>query len=304
MQKYYSNGKLLLSGEYLILDGATGVALPTSLGQEMLVSANDAEGVLFWESLDETGDSWFEGRLSLPDLKLISFTGQEMVANTLQRILLEAKKANAKFLESNQGVHVTSQLQFPRDWGLGSSSTIINNIAQWSEVNPFELLFNSFGGSGYDIACAKIDQPIVYALHHGSPKFEPVNFDPIFKDQLYFVHLNKKQVSSESIKAYKKKKVEPEIINHISLLSKSILSATTIEVFNNLLKEHESILSKILGIETIQQRLFPDYEGQIKSLGAWGGDFILATGDTTTTDYFILKGYQTVIPYSSMIKIV
>ena len=111
-------------------------------------------------------------------------------------------------------------------------------------------------------------------------------------------------MSSESIKAYKKKKVEPEIINHISLLSKSILSAATIDIFNNLLKEHESILSKILGIETIQQRLFPDYEGQIKSLGAWGGDFILATGDTTTTDYFKLKGYQTVIPYSSMIKIV
>ena len=74
--------------------------------------------------------------------------------------------------------------------------------------------------------------------------------------------------------------------------------------FKDLLKEHESILSKILGIEPIQQRLFPDYNGQIKSLGAWGGDFILATGDNTTADYFRLKGYQTVIPYSSMIKIV
>lgn len=302
MQKYYSNGKLLLSGEYLILDGATGLALPTSLGQEMHVSKTRSEGVLFWESLDEIGDSWFEGSFSLPDLKLISFTGQEMVANTLQRILLEAKKANAKFLASNQGVHVASKLQFPRDWGLGSSSTLINNIAQWSEINPFELLFNSFGGSGYDIACAKIDQPIIYALHHDSPKFESVNFDPVFKEQLYFIHLNKKQVSSESIKAYKKKQVEPAIINNISILSKNILSATTIEVFNDLLKEHESILSKILGIEPIQQRLFPDFKGQIKSLGAWGGDFILATGDTNTSDYFKLKGYPTVIPYSSMIK--
>jgi len=304
MQKYYSNGKLLLSGEYLILDGAIGVALPTSLGQEMHVSKTRSEGVLFWESLDEIGDSWFEGSFSLPDLKLISFTGQEMVANTLQRILLEAKKANAKFLASNQGVHVASKLQFPRDWGLGSSSTLINNIAQWSEINAFELLFNSFGGSGYDIACAKIDQPIKYSLHHDLPKFEPVNFDPDFKEQLHFIHLNKKQVSSESIKAYKKKQVEPAILNNISILSKNILSATTIEVFNDLLKEHESILSKILGIEPIQQRLFPDFKGQIKSLGAWGGDFILATGDANTSDYFKLKGYPTVIPYSSMIKIV
>ena len=304
MQKYLSNGKLLLSGEYLILDGATGVALPTSLGQEMHVSHINSEGVLLWESLDETGDSWFEASFSLSDLNVISFTGQEMIARTLQRILLEAKKANSKFLLSQQGVQVTTKLQFPRDWGLGSSSTLINNIAQWSEIDPFELLFNSFGGSGYDIACAKIDQPIIYALDHGSPTFEPVNFDPVFKDQLYFVHLNKKQVSSESIKSYKKKKVEHSIINDISMLSKSILSATTIKTFKDLLKEHESILSKILGIEPIQQRLFPDYKGQIKSLGAWGGDFILATGDNTTPDYFKLKGYQTVIPYSSMIKIV
>ena len=50
MQRFYSNGKLLLSGEYLILDGATGLALPTKTGQEMLVSTFNSEGILFWES--------------------------------------------------------------------------------------------------------------------------------------------------------------------------------------------------------------------------------------------------------------
>ncbi len=88
MQRFYSNGKLLLSGEYLILDGATGLALPTTFGQEMLVSNFDSEGVLFWESLDESGDSWFEGKFNLADLKLINYTGQEKVAHTLQRILV------------------------------------------------------------------------------------------------------------------------------------------------------------------------------------------------------------------------
>lgn len=302
MQRFYSNGKLLLSGEYLILDGATGLALPTTFGQEMLVSNFDSEGVLFWESLGESGNCWFEGKFNLADLKLISFTGQEKVAHTLQRILLEAKKANDKFLVGKEGIHVSSKLQFPRDWGLGSSSTLINNIAQWSGNDPFELLFNSFGGSGYDIACAKVDQPITYALDHGLPKYEPVTFDPIFKDQLYFVHLNKKQVSSESIKAYKKKKVDQDIIKDISFLTKNLLSAATVNVFNDLLKEHESILSKILDIEPVQQRLFPDYKGQIKSLGAWGGDFILASGDESTTTYFRQRGFPTVIPYTSMIK--
>ncbi len=302
MQRFYSNGKLLLSGEYLILDGATGLALPTTFGQEMLVSNFDSEGVLFWESLDESGASWFEGKFNLPNLKLISYTGQENVAITLQRILLEAKKTNSTFLVGNEGIHVTCKLQFPRDWGLGSSSTLINNIAQWSDKDPFELLFNSFGGSGYDIACAKVDQPITYALDHGLPKYEQVTFDPIFKDQLYFVHLNKKQVSSESIKAYKKKKVDQNIIKDISFLTENLLSAATIHVFNDLLQEHESILSKILDIEPVQQRLFPDYKGQIKSLGAWGGDFILASGDESTTTYFRQKGFPTVIPYTSMIK--
>jgi mevalonate kinase len=302
MQRFYSNGKLLLSGEYLILDGATGIALPTTFGQEMCVKKLDREGVLFWESLDESGDSWFEGKFNLPNLKLISFTGQEKVARTLQRILLEAKKANSTFLVGDEGIHVTSKLQFPRDWGLGSSSTLINNIAQWSDNNPFELLFNSFGGSGYDIACAKVDQPITYALDHGSPKFESVKFDPNFKDQLYFVHLNKKQVSSESIKAYKMKKVEQSIIKDISILSEKLLSAATINAFNDLLKEHESIVSKILDIEPVQQRLFPDYKGQIKSLGAWGGDFILASGDESTKSYFSTKGFETIIPYTTMIK--
>ena len=49
MQRFYSNGKLLLSGEYLILDGATGIALPTTFGQEMCVKKLDREGVLFWD---------------------------------------------------------------------------------------------------------------------------------------------------------------------------------------------------------------------------------------------------------------
>ena len=197
---------------------------------------------------------------------------------------------------------MTTKLQFPRDWGLGSSSTLINNIAQWSEVNAFELLFNSFGGSGYDIACAQSDQPITYKLNQGSPQFETVNFDPEFKDRLYFVHLNKKQVSSESIKSYKKKKVRPDIIKDISNLSKSLLSVSSLEVFNDILKKHESMIAGILDIEPVQQRLFPDFPGQIKSLGAWGGDFILATGDASTQSYFNQKGFHTVIPFTSMIK--
>jgi hypothetical protein len=41
--------------------------------------------------------------------------------------------------------------------------------------------------------------------------------------------------------------------------------------------------------------------GAIKSLGAWGGDFILASGNQKTPNYFHEKGFKTVISYSEMI---
>ena len=302
MQKFYSNGKLLLSGEYLILDGAIGLALPTLFGQEMHVSYTDHKNTLYWKSLDEKENVWFEAEFSLPDLSVLSFNGEKKVTETLQKILLEAKRVNTDFLNDLKGISVSTRLSFPRNWGLGTSSTLINNIAQWAKIDAFNLLFNSFGGSGYDIACAQHDQALSYQLKDGVPSVKTVTFNPSFKDQLYFVHLNKKQRSSESIKLYKNNKADIAAIQKISEISKNMLSAENSIDFNALLKEHESILSSILGEQTVQQRLFPDFQGQTKSLGAWGGDFILASGGQSTTSYFKSKGYHTIIPYSSMIK--
>jgi hypothetical protein len=79
---------------------------------------------------------------------------------------------------------------------------LINNVAQWLQIDAFELLNNSFGGSGYDIACAQKDTPIVYRLENGLPFVEPVTFNPEFTDKLYFVYLNKKQSSKAAIKSY------------------------------------------------------------------------------------------------------
>jgi mevalonate kinase len=36
-ETFYSNGKLLITGEYLVLDGATAFALPTKIGQNLIV---------------------------------------------------------------------------------------------------------------------------------------------------------------------------------------------------------------------------------------------------------------------------
>jgi len=40
LETYRSNGKLLLTGEYVVLDGALSLALPTTLGQRLTVEKN------------------------------------------------------------------------------------------------------------------------------------------------------------------------------------------------------------------------------------------------------------------------
>jgi hypothetical protein len=63
---------------------------------------------------------------------------------------------------------ISTQLTFPRQWGLGTSTLI--NIAQWTQINAFTLLKSSFGGSGYDIACAQNDEPIIYQIVDQEPQ--------------------------------------------------------------------------------------------------------------------------------------
>ena len=55
-------------------------------------------------------------------------------------------------------------------------------------------------------------------------------------------------------------------------------------------------LKKILeNIDPIQKSTFGDYnKGIIKSLGSWGGDFILVTGQREDLGYFRDKGYNTI----------
>lgn len=308
LNRFYSNGKLLLTGEYVVLDGATALAVPTKFGQDLVVE-KIKEPQLIWGSFTHTGECWFEAIFDLPKLRLANATfnsdkegSAEFIAETLQSILQEARKLNPEYLQSETGFVVKTNLTFPRDWGLGSSSTLINNIAQWAKVNAFELLGNAFSGSGYDIANAQNDTAILYRLKNEKPVVEPISFNPSFKEQLYFIHLNKKQDSREGIKRYKEKREKvKEDLNLISNISQEILNTEKLSEFERLIEEHESIVASIIELPKVKDILFPDYFGAIKSLGAWGGDFILATGNESTPDYFEKKGYTTVIPYSHMV---
>jgi mevalonate kinase len=201
----------------------------------------------------------------------------------------------------SRGFEVETNLDFDRSWGLGSSSTFINNIAQWAQVNPYELLDKTFGGSGYDVAVAQAKQALLYTRNEYTPVVQSLSYDPPFRDQLYFVHLNKKQDSQQEVIAYhKRSKPSKKQIETINELTASLLSASTLSHFNELITAHEKLIGSLLQQTPIIERLFPDFNGAIKSLGAWGGDFILATGASCPT-YFNEKGYTTVVPYAEMI---
>ena len=119
--------------------------------------------------------------------------------------------------------------------------------------------------------------------------------------QTYFIHLNQKQQSSKEVALYQNKskptKNEIEEINH---LTNTLLSSSSISDIQNFIDQHEEIMSNILNRKTIKENLFPDFEGSIKSLGAWGGDFVLAIGNNTV-NYFKAKGYPTIISFKNMI---
>ncbi len=299
-KEFYSNGKLLLSGEYAVLDGAMAWAIPTKYGQYLLVSSNKSSQIR-WKSLDEKGNTWFEATYDTETLKKISSSHSE-TSVSLNNILLEAQKLNPYFLMDFTGYEVETKLTFPRDWGLGSSSTLINNVANWAKVNAQELLSKTFGGSGYDIACAQHDLPILFQINKGLPTAQEILRNPPYIDSIFFVYLNQKKNSRDAIEAYRKRDIDKNnLIEEITRLTKLMIVCDKFDLFEFYIIQHEQILSEALGIPTVKSKLFSDYSGAIKSLGGWGGDFILATGNESTPEYFKKKGYPTVIPFTDMI---
>jgi mevalonate kinase len=267
----------------------------------MAVAAS-ADPKVNWTSIDSRGRVWYQGVFSVDNNEINAHASDE-TSETLVRILRQARLLNVGFLDGSEGYTVTTTLNFPRSWGLGTSSTLINNIAQWANIDGFELLENSFGGSGYDIAAAQYDSPILYSKKANRPKITPVRLPWKFMDRLFFVHLNKKQNSKEGIALYRQLPGEKgPAISAVSALTLKITASEEMLDFITLMEQHESLISQLLGIPKIKDLLFQDYPGLVKSLGAWGGDFVLVTGKQEEMVYFSEKGYGTIIPFSEMLK--
>ena len=300
-QTFYSNGKLLITGEYVVLDGAKAFALPTKFGQNLIVEEGKNKEIV-WKSFDKDNSIWFNETLLFSEIIEKKTFESLPEKNTLIAILHEAFLLNPDYINLSEGYNVTTQLTFPKFWGLGTSSTLINNIAQWIKIDAFTLLKNSFGGSGYDIACAQNNTPILYQLVNGKPIVASVVFNPSFTNQLYFVYLNKKQSSKNAIASYYKKQNDiVPFITKINTITNTIPHSKEIESFISEIENHEIILSEILETKTVKETLFSDFSGTIKSLGAWGGDFVMAVSKENPSAYFKEKGFETILTYEEMI---
>ena len=302
---FRANGKLLLSGEYFVLDGALSLALPTRFGQQLEVVAGAPENKrLHWMSLGMDGSPWFEGDFQMPDWTFLSGT-DEGTGQALERLGRAALDLSPGWNAGEGASGVRTRLEFDRFWGLGSSSTLVAMMAEWAGADPFALLDLTFGGSGYDLACAQASGPLLFQRVNNKPSWVQIPFQPAFSDRLFFVYQGKKQNSREGIARYRGLNAGKEdLIGQISALTWQMAGARALAEFESCMKTHERLVSEALQLPTLGEQLFPDFWGAVKSLGAWGGDFFLASSEKPeekTRNYFQQKGFPVVLTYNEMI---
>ena len=112
-KEFYSNGKLLITGEYLVLDGANAFALPTKFGQNLIVEKN-SNNESHWTSFDFDGSVWFEDTFKLSEIITTINSETESIKTTLLSILHEAYLLNSDFINQGAGYRITTQLTFPK----------------------------------------------------------------------------------------------------------------------------------------------------------------------------------------------
>jgi mevalonate kinase len=299
MGEIFSPGKLMLTSEYFAMDGALVLAVPTRLGQEFsFEEKQDGRSLIFWQAFHQ-GKPWLEAIINYQSWQVLETNipaSTEFIVKTLKNV---QALSPVKF-KHNLTYHLTTNLQFPADYGLGSSSTLMTNLAEWAAIDPFHLNKISLGGSGYDIAVAKEKSAVLY---QSVPeiKYEKVDFDPSFKNELIFIHLNQKQDSREGIAFYRSKKKSQKHVDEFSDLTRNILLCNELENFSGLMLIHEQKISDFLEIPTVKSRFFADCPVFVKSLGAWGGDFVMSAKFDGFKDYFWGKGFTTIFDYSDLV---
>lgn len=291
-QSFFANGKLLLFGEYVVMRGVPALAFPTRFGQRLTFKPNTSWS---WKSFEHNTE-WFS--MQFNNQFRIMATSNENTAQKLMAILKDVFETQPKVL--SQPLLFESHINFDRNWGFGTSATLISLLAQWSGVDPYVLNEKHFGGSSYDIATAIADTPILY--HKPTREIREIVLNEQITKQLLFVYSGFKQNSLNEVRRFSEIQIHTNILTDFIDIVEKVGSCQTIEAFEKLMVRHEDLLSQVLRRKTIKSELFSDYPFAVKSLGAWGGDFFLASVRNVeeALTYFRKKGYEVFFSYSEL----
>jgi len=303
MNLFRAHGKLLISAEYMVLHGSSALALPLKMGQTLQLAEPEDSGRLSWRAFWQN-DLWFSADFHPATLALTETTDPQK-ATYLRKLLRVCLNLAPSFQKELNMWDVETRLEFSPQWGLGSSSTLTALLARWAGIDPLDLHFRISSGSGYDVACATANGPILYQLVAERPRSTPVDFNPPFASRLYFVWLGNKQPTDSHLRAMTPK-LDPgmEDIQRFSSLSRSMLEATSLSDFRTLMEEHEARLAELTGLEPVSALRFPGLQGSVKSLGAWGGDFVMIASEQDPDqlyNYLDKLGYTTRFRYKELV---
>lgn len=293
--QYFCPGKLLISAEYAVLQGAKALAVPTKLGQHLKLSRSDAP-VVKWKVQDERDNTLFEGEFNEYG-QVLSSTSLEW-ASRISKLLGELSARGVPLKGSSWSFH----RDHPASWGLGTSASMIANVAHASGLDPMELFFASQTGSGYDVAVSYAKSALLYALKDGNAHWQETVFKPPFVDALWLVYSGVKQESEKEVKAFvKRTQLSKAQLIRCNELTQRMYTSQTLASFSQAIAEHELLIGELLDRKPVKRERFPDFDGQIKSLGAWGGDFLLVAAEGDVRPYFHQRGLTTVLAYTELV---
>jgi mevalonate kinase len=294
---YFSPGKLLITGEYLVLHGAMALAVPTRFGQNLHLEKLDSD-IISWELKNHLGQITYSSEWN---------RALVCIHSNLPEWDIQVKRILEYLI--GQGIEVEGfkfnfQLDYPQEWGLGSSATLIANLAKAASIDPMPFFRATQTGSGYDVAVAFECKSLIYKLESGDPIWEPVIYSPSFSKQMHFVFRGQKQKSDLEVKRYlKREKASREVLKAINRLTQQIKDCSELGEMIKLIRLHEELVGEQIGAVTVQKELFNDFNGVVKSLGAWGGDLMLAVAEEgqDVQGYFSEKGFPLALSYDEMI---
>ncbi|MFO8053812.1 MAG: GYDIA family GHMP kinase [Bacteroidales bacterium] len=286
---FYSRGKFLLTAEYLVMAGADAIVLPLNKGQSLSCTSHNDKHLLWISRYQE--DIWFRAVFDPASFKIIESSDMER-AIYISEILRTAATLSKK-VKTLENKKIITDLEFHPDWGMGSSSTLMVNLSQFFDIQAFEMHSKLSKGSGFDIAAAMSNFPFRYRLKKNKREIMPTPLPQLFYDHAFFVYTGQKADSNMAAEEFHQNKQDWKMpVKYINEISAQLTEVKSVTELSRIIGEHEAFLSDILGLPSPVKR-FADYPYGMKSLGAWGGDFIMAIhprGKTEVEHYFKQKG--------------